>query len=105
MPILTALDVVKNVTGNINMIEALAEASKDVRDGFTMSDTLKKSGIFTPMVVQMVGIGEETDVDDMVARLSSLMEPIMITILGVLIGGIIISVALPMFDAVTSVGR
>ena len=73
------------------------------------------------MVVQMVGIGEETgqldtmlnkiadfyenDVDDMVARLSSLMEPIMITILGVLIGGIIISVALPMFDAVTNVGR
>ena len=69
----------------------------------------------------MVGIGEETgqldtmlnkiadfyesDVDDMVARLSSLMEPIMITILGVLIGGIIISVALPMFDAVTNVGR
>ena len=121
VPILTALDVVKNVTGNINMIEALAEASKDVRDGFTMSDTLKKSGIFTPMVVQMVGIGEETgqldtmlnkiadfyesDVDDMVARLSSLMEPIMITILGVLIGGIIISVALPMFDAVTNVGH
>ena len=73
------------------------------------------------MVVQMVGIGEETgqldtmlnkiadfyesDVDDMVARLSSLMEPIMITILGVLIGGIIISVALPMFDAVTNVGH
>ena len=69
----------------------------------------------------MVGIGEETgqldtmlnkiadfyesDVDDMVARLSSLMEPIMITILGVLIGGIIISVALPMFDAVTNVGH
>ena len=73
------------------------------------------------MVVQMVGIGEESgqldtmlnkiadfyesDVDDMVARLSSLMEPIMITILGVLIGGIIISVALPMFDAVTNVGH
>ena len=75
VPILTALDVVKNVTGNINMIEALSEASKDVRDGFTISDTLKKSGIFTPMVVQMVGIGEETgQLDTMLNKIADFYE-------------------------------
>lgn len=120
VPIITALDVVKNITGNMELVNALSTAQSDVRDGFTLSDTLKSSQVFTPMVVQMIAVGEETgqmdtmlekiadfyedDVDDVVSRLSSLLEPMMIVILGIIIGAIVISIALPMFDVVNHVG-
>lgn len=119
VPIIMALDVVKNVTGNLKLVAALTAAQSDVRDGFTLSDTLKSNELFSPMVVQMIAVGEETgqmdrmldkiadfyedDVDDIVSRLNSLLEPMMIVILGVIIGGIVISIALPMFDVVTNV--
>lgn len=120
VPIITALDVVKNITGNMELVNALTTAQSDVRDGFTLSDTLKSTQVFTPMVVQMIAVGEETgqmdtmlekiadfyedDVDDVVSRLSSLLEPMMILILGVIIGSIVVSIALPMFDVVNNVG-
>lgn len=120
VPIITALDVVKNITGNMQLVKALTDAQTDVRDGFTLSDTLNSSKVFTPMVVQMIAVGEETgqmdtmlgkiadfyedDVDDVVSRLSSLLEPMMIVILGLIIGAIVISIALPMFDVVNNVG-
>lgn len=121
MPILNALEVAKKTTGNISMTKALASAQNSVRQGLGLSAPLSASSLFTPMMVQMVAIGEESgeldkmldkvadfyesDVDDMVSRLSSLIEPIMIAVLGVVVGMIIISIALPMFDAVTAVGQ
>ncbi|MEN6566341.1 MAG: type II secretion system F family protein, partial [Veillonellales bacterium] len=121
MPILKALEVVKKTTGNTSMTKALTSAQNSVREGMGLSTPLSTSSLFTPMVVQMVAIGEESgeldkmldkiadfyesDVDDMVSRLSSLIEPVLIGVLGVIVGGIIISIALPMFDAVTSMGQ
>lgn len=121
MPILNALEVAKKTTGNISMMKALASAQNSVRQGLGLSAPLSASNLFTPMMVQMVAIGEESgeldkmldkvadfyesDVDDMVSRLSSLIEPVMIAVLGVIVGTIIISIVLPMFDAVTAVGQ
>lgn len=119
--IINALEVVKNTTGNMSMVKALTSAQASVREGLGLATPLGTSNVFTPMVIQMVAIGEESgeldhmldkiadfydsDVDDMVSRLSSLLEPILIAFLGVVIGAIILAVALPMFDVVTNVGR
>lgn len=119
VPIISALDVVKKTTANVNMINALTAAQASVREGLGLSTPLGASSIFTAMVVQMIAVGEETgeldkmldkiadfyesDVDDIVGRLSSLLEPIIIAVLGIIIGLIIIAIVLPMFDAVTSI--
>jgi len=119
VPILQALDVVKNTADIKPMMDALTAAQVSIKEGFSFSTPLSKSGIFPPMVVQMLSIGEETgkmdsmlkkvaefyenDVDDMVARLSSLLEPILIVVMGVMLGSIIIALLFPMFDMVTKV--
>lgn len=119
--IINALEVVKNTTGNMSMVKALSSAQASVREGLGLATPLGTSNVFTPMVIQMVAVGEETgeldrmldkiadfyesDVDDMVSRLSSLLEPLLIAILGVVIGAIVLAVAIPMFDVVTNVGR
>lgn len=121
VPIITALEVVKRTTANQLMIKALTVAQASVRDGLGLSNPLGASGVFTPMVVQMAAVGEETgeldkmlekvadfyesDVDDMVSRLSSLVEPVMIGMLAVIIGLIVISIIMPIFDAITSFGK
>ncbi|MPM57762.1 Type II secretion system protein F [bioreactor metagenome] len=121
VPIISAIEVVKNTTTNSGMINALSSAQASIREGAGLSAPLGSSSIFTAMVVQMIAVGEETgeldkmldkiadfyesDVDDVVGRLSSLLEPILIGVLGVIIGTIIIAIVLPMFDAVTSIGN
>ena len=121
VPIISALEVVKKTTANTSMISALTSAQASVREGLGLSTPLGASSIFTAMVVQMIAVGEETgeldkmldkiadfyenDVDDVVSRLSSMLEPLLIAFLGIVIGLIVISVALPMFDAITAVGR
>ncbi|VBB06879.1 bacterial general secretion pathway protein f signature [Lucifera butyrica] len=117
--LITALEVVKRTTGNLNMITALTRAQKDVKEGLSLANTLAACQVFTPMVVQMTAIGEESgtldtmlekiadfyenEVDDMVGRLSSIMEPVIVGILGVVIGFIVISIMLPLFDVITNV--
>ncbi|MBP2653904.1 MAG: Type secretion system protein [Firmicutes bacterium] len=119
VPIVQALDVVKNTTDIKPMVTALSMAQSSIQEGFSFSVPLSQSGLFPPMVVQMVAIGEETgkldamlrkvsefyenDVDDMVARLSSLLEPFLIVVMGVILGSIIISLMYPLFDMVTKV--
>lgn len=121
VPIISAIEVVKKTTSNISMINALTSAQGSIREGLGLATPLGASSIFTPMVIQMVAIGEETgeldkmlekvadfyesDVDDIVGRLSSMLEPILIGFLGVVIGMIVISVVMPMFDAITAVGK
>jgi type IV pilus assembly protein PilC len=120
VPIITALDVVKRTIGNLSMTDALTKAQASVQEGVGLASTLRSSKIFTPMVIHMVAIGEESgaldkmlekvadfyesEVDDTVSRLSSVMEPIIVGILGVLIGFIVIAVVLPLFDVVTNMG-
>ena len=117
VPIITALEVVQKTIGNLSMMAALAQAQIGIKEGRTLATTLAHSKIFTPMVIQMVAIGEESgaldkmlekvanfyesEVDDVVSRLSSLMEPLIIVALGIVIGIIIMAIMIPMFDIVS----
>lgn len=120
VPIITALEVVQKTIGNLSMMAALAEAQIGIKEGRNLATSLAQSKIFTPMVIQMVSIGEESgaldkmlekiadfyesDVDDVVTRLSSLMEPLIIVVLGIVIGIIIMAIMIPMFDIMSGGG-
>ncbi len=92
-----------------------------IRQGLGLAAPLSNCGVFPPLVIQMIAIGEETgeidkmlekiadfyeeDVDDIVTRLSSMLEPLLVGFLGGIIGLIVIAVVLPMFEVVSAVGR
>jgi type IV pilus assembly protein PilC len=117
VPIIDALRITAKTAGNRVVENAVMDAREKVTAGQTLGERLKDSGVFPPMVVQMVIVGEQTgaldnmlakvadyyedEVDVAVAGLTSLLEPILIVILGVIIGGIVISIYLPIFKVVT----
>lgn len=121
IPLIESMETVSQVSGNLVVERALKQASLRVRDGETLAHTLRQSGQFPGMVTQLVASGEESgtlpamlgkaalyyeqQVDNTVATLSSLIEPIMIVIMGVLAGGIIISLYLPIFQLGQAVQR
>lgn len=121
IPIITALEVVQKNLDNFSLIKALEEAQRGIKGGMGLASTLAQSKVFTPMVVQMVSIGEESgaldkmlekiaefyesDVDDVISRLSSIIEPVIIGVLGLAIGVIVISIMIPLFDVITNVGN
>ena len=112
--IISALPVLEDVVGNEVYAEILAEARGRVREGVSLSQPIQDSGEFPPIVVQMLKVGEETgNMEEMLNRLSeyydievenaieggiSLIEPFMIIVMAVVVGGIIISIILPLFD-------
>jgi type IV pilus assembly protein PilC len=114
VPILEALETVAKTAGNKRVEEVINNARISIREGQGMTEPLKKGGIFPPMVIQMVSVGEETGkIDDMLTRaanfyeeevdtavegLSAAMEPLIIVFLGVTLGTIIVAMFLPMFD-------
>ncbi|GMA99449.1 type II secretion system F family protein [Pelosinus sp. IPA-1] len=120
VPIITALEVVQKTIGNLSMTRALGQAQSGIKEGMGLAATLAQSKVFTPMVIQMVSIGEESgaldkmlekiadfyenDIDDVISRLSSIIEPVIIGGLGVVIGLIVISIMIPLFDVITNVG-
>jgi type IV pilus assembly protein PilC len=113
VPILTALEIVRDTAGNQIISEAVDEARKDVQSGGMISLALQKHGVFPTMAIQMISIGEETgeldgmlmkvadfyedEVEQAVKSLTSIMEPIMIVVLGGMVGSILVSMYLPMF--------
>jgi type IV pilus assembly protein PilC len=117
VPIIDALRITAKTAGNRVVENAVMAARERVTAGQTLGERLKDSGVFPPMVVQMVIVGEHTgaldsmlakvadyyedEVDVAVAGLTSLLEPILIVVLGVIIGGIVISIYLPIFKVVT----
>ncbi|WP_371371400.1 type II secretion system F family protein [Sporomusa aerivorans] len=119
VPLIAALEVVKKTVGNLIIVQAIDSAQSSVRQGSGIASTLGASTVFPPMAVQMIAIGEETgnldkmlekvadfyesDVDDLVSRLSSILEPVLISIVGVMVGFIVVSIVLPMFDIVTRI--
>ena len=113
VPLVEALDSVGGASGNAVYAEATAQIQKDVATGSALTTSMQATGVFPNMVLQMSAIGEESgaldsmlgkaaefyesEVDEMVKGLSSLMEPIIIVILGTMIGGIVVSMYLPIF--------
>ncbi len=111
--VLSALDIVSKTSGNKVVEEAVVNCSKSVRDGEPISKPLSKSGVFPPMVTRMINVGEQTgqlekmltkiadfydeQVDAAASALTSMIEPLVIAFLGVVIGGIVISLFLPIF--------
>lgn len=113
VPLVEALDTVAGATGSINYDEAVAKIRDDVAVGYSLNLAMKQVGIFPPMVVQMVGIGEESgaldsmlfkvaefyegEVNNAVDALTSLMEPFIIVVLGTMVGGMVVAMYLPIF--------
>lgn len=119
--ILNALDIVAKTSGSEVVEEAVIKSRTAVREGEPISQPLSKSGVFPPMVCRMIGVGEQTgqlekmlskiadfydeQVDAAVAALTSMIEPMVIAFLGVIIGGIVISLFLPIFKITELIGR
>lgn len=113
VPLVEALDSVGGASGNAVFKDATDQIQKDVSTGASLTASMQTTGVFPTMVIQMCAIGEESgsldamlgkaaefyedEVDEAVKGLSSLMEPFIIVILGVLIGGIVVSMYLPIF--------
>ncbi|MDD5558825.1 type II secretion system F family protein [Candidatus Methylomirabilis sp.] len=121
VPILDGLDITAKTAGNKVVEEAIIETRGNIAEGKTIADPLRASGVFPPMVVQMISVGEQTgaldsmlekiaefydaEVDQAVANLTALIEPILIVFLGVVVGGMIVAMYLPIFKLVTVIGR
>ena len=116
VPILEGLAITARTSGNAVLEEALMKVRKSVEEGRTIVDPLRECGVFPNMVTQMIGVGEATgamdamlqkiadfyedEVDAATKNLLTLMEPAMIVFLGVVVGGIVISLYLPMFSMI-----
>jgi type IV pilus assembly protein PilC len=112
VPILQALTIVKETAGNVIISNAISGVHESVKEGETITAPLEGSGVFPPMVVSMVDVGEQTgalpemllkisdnydeEVDNSVAAMTSLLEPIMIVFLAVIVGSIVIAMFLPL---------
>ena len=117
VPILDGLDITARTSGNVVIEEAILLTRKSIERGETISAPLKETGVFPPMVTQMIAVGETTgaldtmlskiadfyedEVDTAVAGLLTLLEPIMIAFLGGVVGGIVIAMYLPIFDLIS----
>jgi type IV pilus assembly protein PilC len=121
VPILDGLEITAKTAGNAIVEDAIMAVRKGVEGGLTIAQPLKESGVFPPMVVQMIGVGEQTgaldamlgkiadfyeeEVDQAVANLLTLMEPVMILFLGVTVGGIVISMYMPLFSLISQLSH
>lgn len=120
VPLLESLDITARTSGNAVIERAIQEVRKQVEEGKTLAEPLGATQQFPPMVVHMISVGETTgaldtmlgkiaefyeeEVDIAVAGMMKLIEPLMIFVLGVVIGGIVISMYLPMFDLISKIG-
>jgi type IV pilus assembly protein PilC len=119
--ILDGLDITARTAGNKVVEEAVMKTRASISEGRTIAEPLKASGVFPPMVVQMIAVGEQTgaldsmlakiadfydeEVDVAVTNLTSLLEPMLMIFLGLVIGGVVIAMYLPIFKLVNVVGR
>jgi len=117
VPILQALTIVKETSGNVIISNAIGKVHESVKEGETITAPLEASGVFPPMVVSMVDVGEQTgampemllkiadnydeEVDN-VSAMTSLLEPIMIVFLAVIVGSIVIAMFLPLISMISN---
>ncbi|MFH1422480.1 MAG: type II secretion system F family protein [Planctomycetota bacterium] len=121
VPILATLEIVATTSGNKVIEDAVTQASQNIRDGEPLATPLAKSGVFPPMVTRMISIGERSgaletlsekisdfydqEVRTTVEQLTSLIEPIMIGVMGFFVGGIVMAVFLPIFSLTSNLGK
>jgi type IV pilus assembly protein PilC len=114
VPILDAMNIVARAAGNVVVEEAIKNTADRIREGRTMAEPLMETKVFPPMVVQMIGVGEQTgaldtmlnkiadfyedEVDVAVAALTSLLEPLMMVFIGGIVGVILIAMYMPIFE-------
>ncbi len=114
VPALTALDIVRSVVGNTVLADAVYKARENVREGEPIADPLRRSGLFPPVVVQMVAVGEKSGelekmllkisdsfdrtVETRITALMSLLEPVIILVMGLIIGFIVVAILLPILQ-------
>ena len=114
VPLLAAMEIVRNVVNNIYIGETIARAAKDVEEGQSLAAPLAASGLFAPMVTEMIAVGEqsgslekmlnriavsyETEAQSDIMVMTSLLEPLMILVMGLLVGFIVFSILLPIFE-------
>src|ERR1044071_8841449 len=117
--ILDGLEITAKTAGNQVIHDAVMQSRASIAGGETIAGPLQHSGVFPPMVISMIAVGEQTggldemltkiadfydsEVDFAVSALLSLMEPIMIVVLGVIVGGMVVAMSLPIFDMVNAV--
>jgi type IV pilus assembly protein PilC len=120
VPIMDGLEIVAKTAGNKVVENAIYKVRQAISEGKTMADPLGESGVFPPMVVQMIAVGEATgamdtmlnkvadfyddEVDDAVGNLTAMMEPLLMLFLGVTVGGLVVAMYLPIFKLAGAVG-
>ncbi len=120
VPILDALDIVARASGNVVVTAALQQVRTKISQGKTMSEPLKETNVFPSMVVQMIEVGESTgaldtmlnkiadfyedEVDEAIRGLTALLEPMIMCVIAVVIGGLVVSMYLPIFSLAGAIG-
>ncbi|HOE33181.1 MAG TPA: type II secretion system inner membrane protein GspF [Smithella sp.] len=114
VPLLTAMEIVRNIVNNVIIGDAIHQAARDLEEGKGLSGPLTKSGLFPPLVTEMIAVGEQSGtLETMLNRIAaayenesqasitvmtSLLEPIMILFMGLVVGFIVVSILLPIFE-------
>jgi len=120
VPILDGLDIVAKTAGNKTVENAIYKVRQSISEGKTIADPLEKTGVFPPMVCQMIGVGEQSgsidsmlnkiadfyddEVDEAVNNLTAMLEPMLMLFLGTTVGGLVIAMYLPIFKIAGTVG-
>jgi type IV pilus assembly protein PilC len=118
--ILDALDITARTAGNTVIANAIKKSVQSIAQGETITAPLKETGVFPPMVTQMISVGEKTggldemlqkiadfydeEVDQAVSSLTSMIEPVILIFMGIVVGAILIAMYLPMFDIIGKIG-
>jgi type IV pilus assembly protein PilC len=120
VPILDGLEIVAKTAGNRTVEKAIYQVRQSISEGKTIAEPLTKSGVFPPMVCQMIAVGEQAgaidtmlnkiadfyddEVDDAVGNLTAMMEPLLMLFLGTVVGGLVIAMYLPIFKLAGAAG-
>ena len=121
VPILDALEIVSQTSGNVVISDAVADTQTAVKAGESLARPLESHSVFPPMVTQMISVGEETgaldellekiadfyesEVEALVEALTSLIEPLLIVVMGVTVGGMVVALYMPMFGIIGKLGN
>jgi general secretion pathway protein F len=121
IPLLEALAIGEAVVGNSVYVQTLRNVRENVREGASLATPLRESGVFPPLVTRMIAVGEQTgemeemlvkiadiydlQVETYVSTLTSLLEPVMILVIGVIIGFIVFAILMPIFELTSTIGK